>query len=421
MTTVTLPALTSYQKAVWDFLCTTSENVPSHFSGKVAVIKSVRQSGKSFLAQMLLIAFALTKRCTSAIYEPTLAQARVQFKAIENYFKGSDIITKANATLLEIEFANGSTIYFKSTEQSSRGFTIDGLLVLDECTYLSEDEIYATLPLINAHNAPLLIASTPFISDGYYYNMYQKGISNPTDKIKSFDWSKEPEIDRFLTPERKEFYKQTMSRSKFITEVLGEFLSDNGLLFRNLEACTTDEKPNISGKLFIGVDWGSGTENDFTVICVINDNAEQCGLFKTNNLSPMQQIDWASAIIKDLATKATIAKLTCEANSIGAVYIDALKQRIGGKIKINEFAATNKSKQDLVTTLQLALENKDITLMRDDEQLNQLRSYEAQINPRTKNISYNGKAGVHDDIVIALMLAYYSYKQRLGNYSITFK
>lgn len=420
MTTVTLPALTSYQKAVWDFLCVYGD-APSHFSGKVAVIKSVRQSGKSFLAQMLLIAFALTKRCTSAIYEPTLAQARVQFKAIEDYFKGSDIISKANATLLEIEFSNGSVIYFKSTEQSSRGFTIDGILILDECAYLSEDEIYATLPLINAHNAPLLIASTPFISDGYYYKMFQKGIMDPNDKLKSFDWSKESEIDRFLTPERKEFYRQTMSRSKYITEVLGEFLSDDGMLFRNIEACTSDERPEVSGKLYIGVDWGSGTENDYTVVAVVNDNGEQCGLYRTNNLSPMQQIEWASKIIKDLATKGQIAKLTCEANSIGAVYIDALKQKIGGKIKINEFTTTNKSKQDLVTTLQLALENKDITLMRDEEQLNQLRSYEAQINPRTKNISYNGKAGVHDDIVIALMLAYFSYKQRLGNYSISFK
>lgn len=421
MTTVTLPKLTSYQKAVWDFLCCTSENVPSHYSGKVAVIKSVRQSGKSFLAQMLLIAFALTKRCTSAIYEPTLAQARVQFKAIENYFKGSDIITKANATLLEIEFANGSVIYFKSTDQSSRGFTITGLLVLDEAAYLSEPVIFEILPLINAHNAPLLIISTPFISDGYYYKMFQKGISSPTDKIKSFDWSKEQEIDRFLTPERKEFYRQTMSRSKYITEVLGEFLSDDGMLFRNIEACTTDERIEVTGKLYLGVDWGSGTEADYTAIAVINDNGEQCGLYTINNQSPMQQIEWASNIIKDLSTKATIAKLTCEANSIGAVYIDALKQRIGGKIKINEFVTTNKSKQDLVTTLQLALENKDITLMRDDEQLNQLRSYEAQINPRTKSISYNGKAGVHDDIVIALMLAYFSYKQRLGTYSITFK
>ena len=420
MTTIELPPLTSYQRDIWNFFCKSNGDLDLG-SGKVAVVKSTRQSGKSFLAQMLLIAVSFSKNgAISAIYEPSLGQSRVQYKAVVNAMKGSDLIKNANSSLLEIEFINGSTIYFKSTEQSSRGYTVD-FLILDEAAWLREDEIYSILPLASAKNAIILVASTPFISDGYYYKMFTKGVTSPTDKLKSFDWSKEPEIDRFLTPERKEFYRQTMSRSKYITEVLGQFLSDDGILFRNIEACCTDERPEVSGKLYVGVDWGSGTENDYTAIAVVNNNGEECGLYVTNNLSPMAQIEWVSAIIKDLATKATIAKLTCEANSIGAVYIDALKQKIGGKIKINEFVNTNKSKQDLVTTLQLALENKDITLMRDEEQLNQLRSYEAQINPRTKTISYNGKAGVHDDIVIALMLAYYSYKQRLGTYSITFK
>ena len=419
MTTIELPPLTSYQRDIWNFFCKSNGDLDLG-SGKVAVVKSTRQSGKSFLAQMLLIAVSFSKNgAISALYEPSLGQSRVQYKAVVNAMKGSDLIKNANSSLLEIEFINGSTIYFKSTEQSSRGYTVD-FLILDEAAWLREDEIYSILPLASAKNAIILVASTPFISDGYFYTLYNQGL-NPTDKIKSFDWSKESEIDRFLTPERKLFYKQTMSRSKYITEVLGEFLSDDGMLFRNIEACTTDEHPEVSGKLYIGVDWGSGTENDYTVVAVVNDNGEQCGLYTTNNLTPMAQIEWVGNIINDLATKATIAKLTCESNSIGKVYIDALKQKIGGKIKITEFVTTNKSKQDLVTTLQLALENKDIALLRDNEQLNQLRSYEAQINPRTKSISYNGKAGVHDDIVIALMLAYYSYKQRLGNYSITFK
>ena len=419
MTTIELPPLTSYQRDIWNFFCKSNGDLDLG-SGKVAVVKSTRQSGKSFLAQMLLIAVSFSKNgAISAIYEPSLGQSRVQYKAVVNAMKGSDLIKNANTSLLEIEFINGSVIYFKSTEQSSRGYTVD-FLILDEAAWLREDEIYSILPLASAKNAIILVASTPFISDGYFYTLYNQGLK-PTEFLKSFDWSKESEIDRFLTPERKEFYRQTMSRSKYITEVLGEFLSDDGMLFRNIEACTTDERPEVSGKLYIGVDWGSGTENDYTVVAVVNDNGEQCGLYTTNNLTPMAQIDWVGNIINDLATKATIAKLTCESNSIGKVYIDALKQKIGGKIKITEFVTTNKSKQDLVTTLQLALENKDIALLRDNEQLNQLRSYEAQINPRTKTISYNGKAGVHDDIVIALMLAYYSYKQRLGTYSITFK
>ena len=417
MTTINLPSLTSYQQNVWDWLTDANDNI--YGTGKVSVIKSVRQSGKSFLAQMILIRYALSRKCTSAIYEPSLGQARVQFKAIENYFKGSDIITTANASLLEITFVNGSTIYFKSTEQSSRGYTIDGILILDEAAYLREDEIYAILPLVNANNAPILIASTPFISDGYFYKMYSKGLNSKSDKIKSFDWSKEEEISQFLTDERKDFYKQTMSRSKYITEVLGEFLTDDGMLFRNIEGCCASEPNQIKSKIWVGVDFGSGTENDYTVLVGINEDGEQCCLYRVNQLSPMQQVEWLSKIINDLDEKTCIVRLACEANSIGEVYIDALQRVI--KPKITKWITTNKSKQDLVTTLQLALENGDISLIRDDEQLNQLRSYEAQINPRTKAISYNGKTGVHDDIVMALMIAYYHYQKRLGNYNVVFK
>lgn len=416
--TINLPALTTYQKEVWDYLADANENIFG--TGKVAVIKSVRQSGKSFIAQMLLIRFAFSRKCVSAIYEPSLAQARVQYKAITDYFKGSDLIKNANASLLEITFANGSTIYMKSTEQSSRGYTIDGILILDEAAYLNEDEIYAILPLVNANNAPILIASTPFISDGYFYAMYNKGLNSKSDKIKSFDWSKEPEIDRFLTAERKEFYKQTMSRSKYITEVLGEFLTDDGMLFRNIEACTTDEAIPLGQRLWLGVDWGTGSENDYTELVGINEDGEASVLHSTNNLSPMEQINWLANIINDLSTKAQIAKLTCEQNSIGKVYIDALKQRLKN-IRINEFITTNKSKQDLVTTLQLALENGDIVIPRDQDLLNQIRGYEAQINPRTKTITYNGKSGTHDDKVMALMMAYHSFKGRLGTYNVSFK
>lgn len=418
MTTIELPPLASYQQEVWDWLTDAEGHI--YGTGKVCVIKSVRQSGKSFLAQMILIRYALSRKCVSAIYEPSLSQARVQFKAIENYFKGSDIIATANASLLEITFVNGSTIYFKSTQQSSRGYTIDGILVLDEAAYLNEDEIYAILPLVNANNAPILIASTPFICDGYYYQMYMKGIDSPTDTLRSFDWSKEPEIDRFLTAERKEFYKHTMSRSKYITEVLGEFLGDDGMLFRNIEGCTTDEPISIGQRLWLGVDWGTGSENDYTELVGINEDGEASVMHSTNNLSPMEQITWLANIINDLSTKAQIAKLTCEQNSIGKVYIDALKQKLKN-IRVNEFITTNKSKQDLVTTLQLAFENGDITIPRDQDLLNQLRGYEAQINPRTKVISYNGKSGTHDDKVMALMMAYHSFKGRLGTYNVSFK
>ena len=109
-------------------------------------------------------------------------------------------------------------------------------------------------------------------------------------------------------------------------------------------------------------------------------------------------------------------KILAEKNSIGAVYIDALKKRIS--VPITNWVTTNKSKKDLVTGLQIALENKEITILNDEKMLDELRKYQAEVNIRTNTVSYNASVG-NDDDVIALMLAWKAYKGTLGNYNIS--
>lgn len=407
--TIQFPKLTEYQQEVYDWLA------DPYKSGKVAVIKSVRQSGKTFFIMCEVLKMALSHPSISAIFEPTLALSRNVYKTIYKALEKTDLIKIANAQLLEIELANGSTILFKSTEQINRGLTISGLLVLDECAYLDDEAIYSVLPLINANNAPLIIASTPFVMDGYYYNMYMKGLEEGK-LVKSFDWSKHPETSRFLTEEKKELYRQTMSRSKYTTEVLGEFLTDGGLLFNGLENCVgqPDKEANV---IYLGIDFGTGTEEDYTVLSVINNRGQMVKLYRTNNLSPTQQVEWLCGLIMDLATHYEIHTVLCEYNSIGSVYVDFMKKKLAGKkIQLTNWTTTNKTKQDLVTNFQIALENGYVQILPDPVLLNELKKYQAEINTKTKTISYNGYKS-HDDTVIATMLSYWAYKKKLGKFS----
>lgn len=406
---IVLPELTTYQKEVWDWL------KDPYKSGKIAVIKSVRQSGKTFFIMTEVLTMALSHTSTSAIYEPTLNLARNVYKSIYKALESTGLLKIANAQLLEIELTNGSTILFRSTEQMSRGLTVSGILVLDECAYEDDEAIYSILPLINANNAPLIIASTPFAMDGYYYNMYMKGLEG-NENIRTFDWSKHPETSRFLTAEKKELFKQTMSRAKYTTEVEGDFLTDGGLLFQGLDECLgiPDTESRI---IYIGIDFGTGADEDYTVLSVINNHGQMVKMYRTNNLSPTQQVEWLSGIILDLATHYTIRNVLCEYNSIGSVYIDFLKKKLAGrKIPLNNWTTTNKSKQDLVTYFQIALENGYVQLLKDPVLLNELKKYQAEINTKTKTISYNGYKS-HDDTVIATMLAYWAYKKNMGNFS----
>lgn len=407
---IVFPKLTAYQQDVYDWLQDPWE------TGKIAVIKSVRQSGKTFFIMTEVLKMAFQHVCTSAIFEPTLGLSRNVYKSIYKALEKTNMIKIANAQLLEIELTNGSTILFRSTEQMSRGLTITGMLVLDECAYLDDDAIYSILPLVNAHNAPIIIASTPFTMDGYYHMMYIQGMEeNPL--IKTFDWSTHPETAKFLTPEKKELYKQTMSRAKYTTEVLGEFLADGGLLFQGLDAC--QGQPDTKNRtIYIGIDFGTGGEEDYTVMSVINSGGQQVKLYRTNNLTPTQQVEWLSGLILDLASKYTIRTVLCEYNSIGTVYVDFLKKKLKPKnIQLTNWVTTNKSKQDLVTTFQIALENGYVQILPDPVMLNELKKYQAEINTKTKTVSYNGYK-CHDDTVIATMLAYWAYKKNFGNFSL---
>ena len=404
------PRLTAYQEEVYNWLGDPFE------SGKIAVIKSVRQSGKTFLLQIELLMMAFAHKCTSIVFEPTIPLARKVYKSITKALESSGLIKSANSQLLEVEFTNGSEILFKSTEQLNRGLTVTGLLILDECAYLDDESIYSILPLVNAHKAPIIIASSPFAMDGYYYTMYLQGL-NENPLIKTFDWSHHPEISRFLTEEQKALYKQTMSKAKYTTEVEGDFLTDGGLLFSNLENCVGD--PDDDKIIYIGIDFATGSEGDYTVLSAINNIGQQIKLYRTNNLSPMEQVNWLCGLIKDLASNYTIKTILCEENSIGKVYIDAMKKALPKGIILSNWTTSNKSKQDLVTTFQIALENQYVQLLNNPIQLNEIRRYQAEINTKTKVITYNGYKS-NDDTVIATMLAYYAYKKHLGKFSITF-
>jgi len=406
------PKLTTYQQEVFDWLGDPYE------SGKIAVLKSVRQSGKTFFVQIELLQMAFAHRCTSVVFEPTRDLARKVYKSIDRALEGSGLVKLSNSQLLEIEFSNGSSILFRSTESMNRGLTVTGLLVLDECAYLDDESIYSVLPLVNAHKAPIIIASSPFTMDGYYYQMYLKGLEGG-ELIKTFDWSKHPEISRFLTEGQKALYKQTMSRAKYTTEVEGDFLTDGGLLFQNLDNCII-QRAGGSDIIYVGIDFATGSGADYTVLSVINNKGEQVKLFRNNNLTPMQEVDWLCGLLLDLKRQYTIRTILCEQNSIGKVYIDAMKQKITkAGLQLTNWNTSNKTKQDLVTTFQIALENEYVHILNDPILLNELKKYQAEINAKTKTITYNGYKS-NDDTVIATMLAYWAYKNNFGKASISF-
>ena len=410
--TLIMPQLTDYQQRAFDFF--------GDGRGKILIIKAPRQVGKTFFnISELIYSASILKKSVSIVVEPSVFLARKVYNDITKALNGSGVIASANSTTCEINFINGSQIICRSIESMSRGLTVSGILIIDETCFIDDESIYTLLPLINANNAGLILTSSPFTAEGYFYNMYIKGMEGNDPNIKSFDWSKEEGIKQFLTEEKKALYKSVMSKNKYTTEILGEFLANDGLLFTNISACIGDAVPTEK-TAYIGIDFATGSDGDYTVLTAINGKGQVFKQVAVNDLTPTKQVDWLVGIIENIKKGYTIRTILAEKNSIGAVYIDYMrKSLLKSNLTVQEFITTNDSKRRIIEQLQTAFEQAAITIPNDPVLINELKRFQATVNPTTKVVRYEGK-NAHDDRTMSLAFAYEAYLRRLGNFTISF-
>lgn len=396
---IKFPKLEEWQQDVYDAMG------DSYRSGNVYVVKSKRQVGKSCLAALLLIECGLKRKCISVVVEPTQAQSRRLFKQINDMMLPTGMVKSANSQLLTMEFSNGSEILFKSAEQKDalRGFTVSGLLVIDEGAFIP-DQIYEILyPTCDANNAPILVISTPLFCSGEFYNLYTRGM-NGDGRIKSFNWSLY-DTSKYLPKEKLDYYRETMSPLKFKSEYLGEFISEGSYIFGDLNPCVYASAPTTA-PVYAAIDWGAGNGGDFTVLMLMDGQGAIVRIDAFNDLGPVEQIDRISSVLNSHSLKCVCVEM----NSIGSVYYDMLKKKV--RTEIRKFNTTNETKRNVIEQLITAFQTGAIAIPYDEELMLELQHY--SMEKTTKGYTYNGADGVHDDYVMALALCYDTWKRKYG-------
>ena len=401
---IIFPKLHKHQRVVYDAV------INDNGAGNIYVVKSKRQCGKSFVASLILIYFSLNKKDTvSILIEPTLNQSRRMFKDIVKMLEGSGIIKNANQSLLTIDFINGSEIIFKSAEQydAIRGYSVSGILIIDEGAFIRDDVYEILFPLRDVFNAPMLVISTPLFCDGYFYRLFTSTNS------KSYDWC-DYDTSYFLSDEKLEQYRNTLSDLKFRSEYLGLFITDGGYVFRNITKCVLGDSDITGEPVCVGIDWAVGNDGDDTVLSLLDANANAVEFVRLNNMSPVEQID---AIAGKLNTTPSLKKVVVEQNSIGNVYLDMLKHKYIRHSIVTKFNTTNESKRRIIEQLATAFQNESVHIPNDRELINQLQHY--AVEKTAKGYTYNGQ-GAHDDYVMSLAMAYDALTAK-SNYCVSFK
>lgn len=387
-------------------------------SDTIHTVLAKRQIGKSVLLEQILLYYTFNKKgSTSICLSPTNAQNRKIFSEMNDSILKfcPNLVKKSNISTQEIEFTNGSKILFKSAAQkdSLRGYTVSGVLCMDECAFISDDIFYMCLPFTNVHKSPIVLVSTPKFKMGFFYECFVKGQGNVSG-YKSYDLG-EFDTSELLSPSKLEIYRKQLPKLQFQCEYLGEFIDSDSMVFSGFKDCLIKESFEPRN-VYVAIDWANGSGNDDTCITFMSDNKRLIGIHYINNTSPVKQVD---KIIKIIDSYKNVKQVTIEENSIGTVYGDILKEKLNKNVKLIKFLTTNSSKNEIIEQLSAAIEKREIGLIEDDKLFLQLSTYEMNYNPKTMKTSYNAPLGLHDDAVMSLAICFHSLSTKKGNYCIS--
>lgn len=371
-------------------------------TGRNFVIKSPRQVGKTYFLKYVLTYYALKfAGSKSVIIEPVGYAARRIQREMFKSLKKTRLLESNNMTDGLMVFRNGSELHFHSAEQgdSLRGLTVSGILILDEAAFITDDVYDICLPFCNVWRAPKLIVSSPLFKQGFFFNEF----SDEDNTV--FDWNRDDyDFSRFLSEEDYKRYLKKYTKAKFTTEVLGEFIEAWSEVFGNFKACvcTPDDMTPVYG----GLDWSTGSDNDETVLTLMNKDRQVVYRWATADTDPVAQVNIIASIINSFPM---LKGVYVEENSIGKVYLSMLRKAVRNQAVIHSHDTTNEQKREIVEDLIVAFEQRNIGIDNDPMLHAQLAGF--QIKKLKKGYTYgNDKDSTHDDRVDSLAFCYYMFK-----------
>ena len=387
--------LTEGQQAAYN-LCHDKNN-------KRVILCYSRQSGKSVLAEILLIEYLFKKNTFNAYISPTFQLGRKVYKEITQLLENSGIIKKANSTTLTIETIYGSTLQFFSSEAYTaiRGTTVSGVLIIDEAAYIQDtlpngENFWGNvvMPLTKARKPLTVMISTPCGKTGFFYDFYLRALNKEEGTAflvrTIYD-------DGLVTKEEIEEIKKSIPAKAFEQEFECKFLDSSLTFFEGFENCF-GKYPYHHGKEWIGVDL-AGSGEDETILTKINDANEVFQYKITGTL------DMKYRKIADIINQSNPVAAYLENNGLGAPMINEIKKLVRHKSKLYEWSTTNSSKEEIISNLAVKIANKEIYFNEEDTELfSQFGTFISKIS-KSKKLTFAAQEGKHDDRIMSLAIA----------------
>lgn len=333
---------------------------------------------------------------------PTYRQAKVAWRYFFLLFRRSGIIRSFNRSDLTVYLVMGCRIEFRSAEipDNLRGEGVNSL-VMDEFASMAPSTWQEVLRpvLIDTKGDAVFIGTPKGMNWASTLFFRAQSGDDPEWMAWQFSTYSNPYID---ANELKKVEAET-PESVVRQEIYAEPMENADAVFRNIDELSTAEPQTpIAGQYYqMGVDLAK--YKDFTVIAVF--------LGKTQvYLERFNKIDWdlQERRIEQVAIRYNQAQVVVDSTGVGDVVYERLKRR---GLHITPFQITASTKPELIDTLSIRCDKKELKLLNDATQKSELKAYAYELT-KGGRLRTNAPSGLHDDTVIAVALATFNEPRR---------
>lgn len=312
-------------------------------------------------------------------------------------------VNRAERTIEFPEYGGFLGVYSADSPDSVRGEAFH-LVVLDEAARIAEEVWTDSIqPTLADYGGEAILISTPRGHNWFWIEAMRAQADGRTTAFFTAPSSDNPnprikraaELARERVPERT--YRQ---------EWLAEFVEDGGGVFRRvLEAATATrlDKAQEHHAYVVGCDWGRS--EDYTVFSVVDVKSRELVYLDRSN-----KVEYAlqRGRLKALCERFHPVSVLAEENAMGAPIIEQLRRE---GIPVRPFVTTNATKAEIIDGLTLAFEQGDIKILNDPVLVGELQAFQSERLP-SGLMRYGAPAGLHDDCVMSLALAWYAAVRR---------
>jgi hypothetical protein len=216
------------------------------------LLNCCRQAGKSTVVAVLGLCEAVFVPFTQVlILSRSHRQATELFRIITGFYQRLQTPYIRRQTAHELELTNYSRIVsLPCKEETVRGYSNVGLLIIDEAARVPDDLYRALRPMLAVSGGRLICLSTPYGKRGFFYDAWANGgadwqrIEIPAQRIGRIK-------PHFLAQERR-----ALGESWFRQEFCCSFEALQGLVYPDFARCLFAGPAPVAGKRVGGIDFG---------------------------------------------------------------------------------------------------------------------------------------------------------------------